>query len=87
MRLGNCGHADLTNAGWELNHLRRMRNWADYDIDQPFDHAHAVAQVQIALNIMPFLEQVPTSPTTMTAITTTMRDYERDVLGEVTWRP
>jgi len=39
------------------------------------------------LDVIKLLEQVPTSPTTMTAITNTIRDYERDVLREVTWHP
>lgn len=64
-----------------------MRNWADYDLDQPFEHPFAIGQFQIAADILQLLEAVPTSPTALTAITDAIKVYERDVLGEVTWQP
>jgi uncharacterized protein (UPF0332 family) len=30
LRLSNCGHVQLTEAGRALNDLRRERNWSDY---------------------------------------------------------
>jgi len=87
LRLSNCGHPDVVEAGGRLNDLRKMRNWADYDLDQPFDHAFALGQVQGAFGIIQLLEPLPTLPTVLTQIIDAIKISERDVLGEVTWRP
>jgi len=87
LRLSNCGRPDVTNAGGDLNFLRRTRNGAAYDLDQPFEQAVAISQFQIAADIIQLLEALPTSPAALTAITDAIKIYERDVLGEVTWRP
>jgi uncharacterized protein (UPF0332 family) len=87
LRLINSGHPDVHNAGLNLNHLRRVRNRADYDLDRPLDQAAAVAQVQAAADIIPLLKSVPTTPTVQTQITEAIQTYERDVLRQVTWQP
>jgi uncharacterized protein (UPF0332 family) len=87
LRLSNCGHPDVEDAGRRLNVMRGLRNWADYDLDQPFGHAAAVGEVQSADDILRLLEALPTTPATLAQITVAIRDYERDVLKQVTWRP
>jgi hypothetical protein len=87
LRLSNCGHPDLANAGAELNDLPSQRNWADYDFDQPMDQFTAADFVQAARDVVLLLEQVAGMPTLVSQITAVIRVYERDVLGDVTWRP
>jgi uncharacterized protein (UPF0332 family) len=87
LRLANCGHPLVSRAGDRLQDLRRQRNHADYDLDQPFGEADAVHHFNVASDVVRLLEEVPTVPATMARITDTMRTYERDVLGEVTWQP
>jgi uncharacterized protein (UPF0332 family) len=87
LRLSNCGHPDLAHAGAELNDLRSQRNWADYDFDQLLDQPTAADYVQAARDIVDLLEMAATMPALLSQITTVIRVYERDVLGEVTWRP
>jgi uncharacterized protein (UPF0332 family) len=86
LRLANCGHPDVQSAGAELNELRRLRNWADYDLDQSFGHGITVNQVQAASAVLQLLETLPTTPAVLANIADAMRAYERDVLGQVTWR-
>jgi uncharacterized protein YfeS len=64
-----------------------MRNRADYDLDQPFDHVTAFAQVQIAGQIVQLLDALSTTASVRTQVTDTIKVYERDVLRQVTWRP
>jgi hypothetical protein len=85
--LGNAGHPDVQRAGNTLSFLRTMRNRADYDLDRPFPHALAVGQVQAAVELIPVLEQLGELPVVLSRVTDAMRAYERDVLGEGTWRP
>jgi uncharacterized protein (UPF0332 family) len=84
LRLHNCGHPDGVRAGADLNALRRMRNWADYDLDQPLDQATAMGQVQRAMDLVRFLDTIPAAPSVRTQITEAIKTYERDVLGQVT---
>jgi uncharacterized protein (UPF0332 family) len=86
-RLANSGHPDVENAGNDLNFLRALRNRADYDLDVPLLHATASGQVLAAETIIQLLETVPSAPAVQIQITDTMKIYERDVLGEVTWQP
>jgi uncharacterized protein (UPF0332 family) len=86
-RLANSGHPDVIRAGNDLNFLRQMRNWSDYDLDQPMDHLLATDFVQIADAVIQLLESVPTIPAVQAQITDAMKTYERDVLKEVTWHP
>lgn len=87
LRLSNCGHPDLAHAGAELNDLRSQRNWADYDFDRPLDQSTAADYVQAARDVVQLLEQAATMPALLSQMTATIRVYERDVLGAVTWRP
>jgi uncharacterized protein (UPF0332 family) len=87
LRLSNCGHPDLAHAGAELNDLRSQRNWADYDFDQPLDQSTAADYVQAARDVVQLLEQAGGMPVLLSQITDTIRVYERDVLGAVTWQP
>src|SRR2546430_2125875 len=40
MRLFNCGQPDVRIAGSNLNELRRTRNLATYELDQPITHVY-----------------------------------------------
>jgi hypothetical protein len=87
LRLSNSGHPDVNKAGANLNHLRSMRNWADYDFDQPIDEAVAIEQVKIAGDIVQLLHQLANEPVIRDRVVDAMKNYERDVLHEVTWHP
>ena len=87
MRLSNSGHPAVVIGGQTLNRLRTDRNQADYDTDRPFAQIDAINIVQRAADLVSLLESVETQPTILTQITQTMRDYERNVLGDVTWKP
>jgi hypothetical protein len=85
MRLNNCGDALLQRAAADLHSLRSLRNQADYDLQRAVRQAVAVAQAQIADQIIQALTAAGQEPT-RTQITDAMRAYERDVLGDVTWQ-
>jgi len=87
LRLANAGHPDVRVAGQRLSNLRRMRNWADYDLDQAFDQTVAIHQVQTALEIVQLLDEVTGEPAVRAQVTEAMKIYERDVLRHVTWHP
>ena len=86
LRLSNCGDPSTVLAGSDLNRLRRERNRADYDVEQPFDHAYGLVQVQAAQRIIQTLDTAAHDPT-RTQITDAMKIYEGDVLKQVTWQP
>ena len=86
LRLMNAEHPDMIAAGNSLDDLRRARNQADYDIHKPFDSAKTPARVQQSADIIRMLDEAATLPTVVAQITLAMRDYERDVLRDVTWR-
>jgi uncharacterized protein (UPF0332 family) len=86
-RLMNGGHPDVSRAGDLLTDLRQRRNRADYDLGRPVDEQAAVDAVLDADDVIRTLEAVPTVRVVQAAITQAMRDYERNVLGEVTWQP
>jgi uncharacterized protein (UPF0332 family) len=87
LRLANSGHPDVQRAGNDLSILRHIRNWADYDLDRPMDHATAFGQVQAGDSIIQLLEQVAGEPTVREPVIEAMKTYERDVLRQVTWHP
>jgi uncharacterized protein (UPF0332 family) len=87
MRLANAGHPDVIQAGNDLNYLRRIRNWADYDLDRVFPQPLAVAQVQVGDDLAQLLQGLLTTPTVLAQIASVIQVYERDVLKEVTWQP
>jgi uncharacterized protein (UPF0332 family) len=84
MRLSNAQHPDVEVAGRSLGALRQVRNRADYDVDRPFPQATAIAEVQIAKDVVQILEAAALDPV-KTQITDAMKSYERDVLQNVTW--
>jgi uncharacterized protein (UPF0332 family) len=86
LRFQNSGHPDVAKAGRDLSEARTVRNGADYDLAAVFTRKLATSQVVLAEGIIETLEQVAGSPATLARITPAMRDYERDVLREVTWR-
>jgi uncharacterized protein (UPF0332 family) len=86
-RLANAGHLDVVDAGNDANHLRSLRNSADYDIDRAMDQLSATGYLQLAGSISRLLEEVEADAVIRTRITETMKTYERDVLGQVTWHP
>ena len=85
LRLSNSGHPDVSNAGARLNRLRSMRNWADYDFDQPLDAAAAISHVGIALDIVQLFHQLANEAAILTRVVDAIKIYERDVLRDVTW--
>src|SRR5581483_5250930 len=52
LRLSNCGEATVAGAGADLTSLRRQRNWADYDMNQPYTQATAATQVQVERDVL-----------------------------------
>jgi uncharacterized protein (UPF0332 family) len=87
LRLANSGHPDVQLAGRNLTYLRQIRNWADYDLDRPLDHATALGWVQMAEDVFQLLESAAAEPVIRTRITDAIKIYERDVLRQVTWQP
>jgi uncharacterized protein (UPF0332 family) len=87
MRLANSGHPDIGDAGDRLEMLRRARNIADYDLDSAYPFARAHDDVSSAREIIRLLDEVRNHDPARDRITQAMRDYERDVLKEVTWQP
>ena len=85
MRLSNCGEPEIVTAGGRLNDLQRFRNRSDYDIQRDIVHTDAATAVAMARRVVERLEDRRTDPA-RSAITTAMRDYERNVLRHVTWR-
>jgi uncharacterized protein (UPF0332 family) len=86
LRLMNAGHPDVVEAGTGLDELRKARNRADYKINVPFQNAVAIERSQLAADVVRLLEEAAALPTVLVQITLAMRDYERDVLRDVTWR-
>jgi hypothetical protein len=85
-RFSNSGHPDPIQVGRDMIHLRNKRNWADYDLEIEMDQATAMSFVQMADTMIELLEEVGSEPAIRTAITETMKVYERDVLRQMTWR-
>ena len=85
-RLMNSQHVDMIRAGTWLDDLRGLRNVADYDIDEVVSQAEAIANQETAVKAIRLLEDAVALPTVLAQITLAMRDYERDVLRDVTWR-
>jgi uncharacterized protein (UPF0332 family) len=85
LRLANSGHPDVQKAGNELNELRRVRNWADYDAERDFPHDNAVGFVELGESLLTLFQTATAEEEVRTRITDAMRVYERDVLREVTW--
>jgi hypothetical protein len=86
LRLTNAGHPAVQQAGAGLDGLRRSRNRADYDLARPLARAVALAEVQVAKDVIQVLDAAGQDPV-KTQITDAMKVYERDVLQNVTWHP
>jgi uncharacterized protein (UPF0332 family) len=85
MRLSNCGDPSIQVAGSHLNSLQGERNFADYDVHLTFSQADAQLSVQRARSIVQCLAGALVDPV-RTQIRDAMRDYERNVLRDVTWQ-
>jgi uncharacterized protein (UPF0332 family) len=86
LRLSNSGDVQLQIAGSDLSILRRDRNRSDYEVKVTVLHANALLQVQAAARIIKIIEGANQAPT-RAQITDTIKDYERNILKVVTWRP
>lgn len=84
LRLSNSGDPATESAGQDLGKLRTERNHADYDIHLNRRQLWAFTQVQVAERILRVLEAASLPPL-RDAITRAMRDYERNVLKDVTY--
>jgi uncharacterized protein (UPF0332 family) len=87
LRLSNAGHPDVMSAGRDLNHLRGLRNLADYDFDTPIEQLEALDLVQRATDIIQLLDDLAKETTIRDQVLDAIKVYERDVLREVTWHP
>lgn len=87
LRLKNSGHPDVNRAGDDLNQLRSMRNWADYNFGLPVGEATAIEQVGVATDILQLLHHLAKEPAILTRVIDALKTYQRDVLREVTWHP
>jgi hypothetical protein len=72
--------------GASLDSLRDLRNQADHDLAWSLSRRKADEHVETARGIIETLEAVEADAAFQAAITQTMRDYERDVLKDVTWK-
>ena len=87
IRLANSGHPTIQRAGNDLNFLRRRRNWADYEFGSALSQHDAMNDVAAAADVIRTLDSLLTLPHILAQITASMRNYERNVLGDETWRP
>jgi hypothetical protein len=85
LRLSNCGAPLIQLAGAGLDDLQGERNRADYDIRATFDQATAQHLVQLARLTLERLAAGRVEPV-RTQVRDAMRDYERDVLQDVTYQ-
>ncbi len=86
LRLSNAGHLDVEKAGRRLGVLRQERNRADYDDHLTITQATAADHVRLAVQVVQALDAAAVEPV-RPQITTAMRDYERNILHDVTWQP
>jgi hypothetical protein len=85
LRLSNCGDPAIQRAGSDLNDLQRWRNLADYDLHRTLSQADSLRRVQLARSVILCLEACRIDPL-RTQIRDAMRDYERNVLRQITWQ-
>ena len=86
LRLQNSGHAEVNQVGASLAALRSLRNQADYDLDHPFEQEWAFIRVQNVVDVVRFLDDLARVPDVLARVVQAIRDYERDVLQDVTYR-
>jgi uncharacterized protein (UPF0332 family) len=85
-RLNNCGEPTIQKSAADLDGLRSIRNRADYDWHIPFPASLAPPLPNTAEQVVVVIDAARSEPT-RTQITDAMKDYERRVLGVVTWHP
>jgi uncharacterized protein (UPF0332 family) len=85
-RLQNCGHPLVASAGMSLDRLRSERNRADYDLHRPVTQTSASSQIVAAERIILAFDSAVNEPT-RTQVTDGIKNYERNVLRQVTWKP
>jgi uncharacterized protein (UPF0332 family) len=85
LRLSNTGHPPLDQAGRDLRALRTLRNTADYELTANLAQWRAQQQVQAAREIMETLDDCLVEPI-RTQVRDGMRDYEQNILHNVTWQ-
>src|SRR5262249_44800489 len=85
LRLSNCGDPSVEQAGANLNTLQSDRNLADYDLHVNLDQSDALLSVRDARWVVQQLVAGLVEPT-RTAIRDGMRNYELNVLRQVTWQ-
>jgi uncharacterized protein (UPF0332 family) len=85
MRLANCGDPVLTLVGNDLNNLQSERNRADYDIHLTVNQANSQRRAQVARLALTRLAAGLVDPV-RTQVCDAMRDYENNVLHDITWQ-
>ena len=85
-RLSNSGDTAIMNVGRSLNELRGRRNEADYDPHRAVYKSDAENAVRLAEELVHSLDVDLDGPH-RARIVDTIRNYERDILKEDTWRP
>lgn len=84
-RLENSGHKTLQQAGTALVQLRRQRNRADYDVAESVIQRDANAAITNASETIRAIGSL--SQDDLQAAAEVIKNYERAVLRETTWRP
>ena len=84
LRLSNSQVVELVNAGSDLNSLRRERNRADYDLHLTLTASTALMATASVSKIIFVIDRL--TDTDRQLAIQAIRDYERDVLRETTWR-
>ena len=85
LRLQNCSNADVIQAGRVLKDLRTHRNRADCEKQHALTQQDAAKYLIDAKAIVATLDQTLEEEISL-QITEAIKNYERDVLKEVTWR-
>lgn len=84
-RLAAASLTELETASREIGDLRSKRNSADYDLERAFRSELAVRCVKMAGLVLNLLA-VELSRQQQELAIQSIRNYERDVLRDVTWR-
>lgn len=86
LRLSNASNPVVIDVGRSLANLRKARNVADYDLEREILESAAHDQVYEAMQTIRVLDDLAGTPAILTEVIEAIRDYERTVLREVTWR-
>jgi hypothetical protein len=71
----------------DLNDLRRVRNSADYDLDQPFSQPRLSRRSNPPRKIVRLLQELSATPAVLARVVDAIKVNECDVLRQVTWLP